>query len=511
MPEGLGPQEMLAFWRASQEAFWTAAGKSTTSCVPSDFGEQEWLVFDHWAESLLAASSDDESQVWLDAAKAIDSWRAVVAETLKRISVAFDVQRRALAGSGAELDWRILRDRWFAIAEAEFIQTLRSEPLLAAQRDCLRAGVRLWHELSPATRDVVREQRRAGATLRQTMASLGADLVPIATTAKDLVWRDGKVTLWRYRPMGRRNEALPPLLLCHGLIGRQTMTDLRPERSMVRQLLVSGADVFAIDWGDADAGDRDNGLDHYVGQMIPAAVEAACHASAVGKLVLFGICQGGTLAACHATRDPSRLAGLITAVAPFDFNAFTDDADPAHGILNLWIRSIPAEDFEALIDMDDNLSGDFIGLIFQQLNPVRTLAKYAVGMVDAGSDPHALTGFLAMENWLMDRPDLPGRLAKEWLLKLCQQNQLAERRLEICGESVDLGTLQLPVLNIYATADHITPAPSSQALARLAPRAQITPLALPTGHIGTFVSERSQPLLAPSIMSWLSRDAFTTP
>src|SRR5690606_21016182 len=99
-------------------------------------------------------------------------------------------------------------------------------------------------------------------TSARLAARLGLDSVRIATTPKDEVWRDGKAVLSRYRPLSGAPE-LGPLVICYGLIGRQTMTDLTPERSLVRNLLAAGVDVFVLDWGDAGPEDAGNGFDHY--------------------------------------------------------------------------------------------------------------------------------------------------------------------------------------------------------------------------------------------------------
>ena len=49
--------------------------------------------------------------------------------------------------------------------------------------------------------------------------------VAIATTPKDEVWRQDKVTLYRYRPLAE-TKISPPVLIVYGLIGRYTMADL---------------------------------------------------------------------------------------------------------------------------------------------------------------------------------------------------------------------------------------------------------------------------------------------
>ncbi|HXA23043.1 MAG TPA: hypothetical protein VNW90_12140 [Acetobacteraceae bacterium] len=43
--------------------------------------------------------------------------------------------------------------------------------------------------------------------------------VEIATTPKDLVWSQDKVSLFRYRPLAEQRIGVP-VLICYGLVGR---------------------------------------------------------------------------------------------------------------------------------------------------------------------------------------------------------------------------------------------------------------------------------------------------
>src|SRR5690606_3724678 len=166
------------------------------------------------------------------------------------------------------------------------------------------------------------------------------------------------------------------------------------------------------------------------------------------------------------------------------FHADSEDADPSHGLLNLWVRSLDEADLEAMVGASGNLPGELMGLVFDQLNPVRTVAKYAVDLPEAARDQRRLAIFLAMEKWLADRPDLPGALARDWLIGLYRRNELAAGRFRVAGRPVELGRIGVPVLNIHAAADHIIPPPCSRALARhVAPRLH-RELSLPTGHVG---------------------------
>ena len=505
MAEGQGFEDLMARWLEGQQQFWTAALNRPAFEDASAFAEPDWQAFDAVLDQLIGAALPEIGAAALQqATRAAARYRDVIRATWERVRVAFEAHRNAIRDPRAPApDWRLLRDRWFQIAEAEFIRTLRGPEFIAAQRDVIRTGIILWSGLPEPVRDLVREQRRGMQTALRTADALGVDGIPIAETPREIVWQKGRTTLSRYRPMAPAR--LGPVVICHGLIGRQTMIDLRPERSLVRNLLVAGVDVFVIDWGDAGPEDRDLGLDHFAGERMDEAVGAALTASGQEKLVLFGICQGGTLAACHAARFGEKLSGLITAVAPVDFHADIYDADPAHGILNLWVRSLEAEDVDALVAMEGNLSGVLLGAVFNQLNPVRTLAKYVVEMVSNATDPAAMATFMAMEKWLADRPDLPGRLARTWLNDLYRDNALIAGRMELLGKPIRLEDISAPVLNIFATGDHIVPAPCCRALGLKLAGRDYEELALPTGHIGAFVSARSQTLLAPGIVTWLHR------
>ena len=82
------------------------------------------------------------------------------------------------------------------------------------------------------------------------LSAIKDEQVQIATTPKDEVFKSDKVTLYRYRPLAERRIATP-VLIVYSLIGRYTMTDLQEDRSLIRNLLGQGLDVWVIDWGNA--------------------------------------------------------------------------------------------------------------------------------------------------------------------------------------------------------------------------------------------------------------------
>src|SRR6202167_1908605 len=95
----------------------------------------------------------------------------------------------------------------------------------------------------------------------RTLKELG-DL-PVGSSEKSCVHREDKVTLYRYAPLAR-SAGLPPLLICYAMINRPYVLDLQPDRSLIRELLFQGVDVYLIDWSYPDGADRFTPLQHYV-------------------------------------------------------------------------------------------------------------------------------------------------------------------------------------------------------------------------------------------------------
>ncbi|HYM34026.1 MAG TPA: hypothetical protein VET48_01455, partial [Steroidobacteraceae bacterium] len=86
-----------------------------------------------------------------------------------------------------------------------------------------------------------------------------------------------------------------------------------------------------------------------------------------------------------------------------------------------------------------------------------------------------------------------------WFYK---ENRLKNGGLSIGGQPVDLKKVTMPVLNIYATQDHIVPPASSACLEDLVRTSDYTTYTVPSGHIGIYVSSKSKELPA-TIAKWL--------
>jgi polyhydroxyalkanoate synthase len=326
--------------------------------------------------------------------------------------------------------------------------------------------------------------------------------VQIATTPKTLVFQQDKVTLHHYKPMAKQTIATP-VLIAYGLVGRYTMADLQEDRSLVRNLLAQGVDLYVVDWGSATRGDRWLTLDDYVDGYLDACVRHICESRGVDRITLLGICEGGVFTLAYAALHPERVQSLILTITPVDFHADKKSTRPNHGFINLWTRSMSGEDVDRLIEANGNLPGELMSFVFSMMTPLASLTKYNLGLYDVMDDEAKLMNFLRMEKWLQDRPHHPGEAAKQWLKDLYQDNKLVKGEFKLSGRKVDLRKLAMPVLNVYAQDDHIIPPGSSQALGKFVDRKKYTELPLPGGHVGVFVSSKSQGIVGKGVFNWL--------
>ena len=328
--------------------------------------------------------------------------------------------------------------------------------------------------------------------------------VQIATTPKDLIWSQDKVSLFHYRPLAEKRIGIP-VLLCYGLIGRWTMTDLQEDRSLVRNLLNLGVDLYVVDWGNPTRADRYLTLDDYILGYLDGCVTEIARRASVPKINLLGVCEGGVFTTAFAALEPDRVNTLSLAITPIDFHADMTEGRLGHGFLNIWTRSLTPEDVDRMIDANGSLPGEFMGAVFNQMSPMRSLLKYNFDMLDVVDDEKRLLNWLRMEKWIADRPDHPAEAAKQWLKDLYQQNKLVLNEWELDGRRVDLGNITMPVLNVFAKDDHIIPPATSRAIGPKLGTTDYTELALPGGHIGVFVGGRSQQLFAPAMATFLAQ------
>ena len=284
-----------------------------------------------------------------------------------------------------------------------------------------------------------------------------------------------------------------PLLITYALVNRWYMIDLEPEKSLLKALNDLGLDVYVIDWGYPDPADRFLDLDDYINEYINNCVDKVCQHSEAQQVNLLGICQGGTLSLCYTAIYPEKIKNLITMVTPVDFQTETN-------LLSLLARSV---DVDLAVSTYGNIPGEMLNDSYNSLMPMRLGIQKNLGMPNQLNTTESALSFLRMEKWIYDSPDQAGEAFRQFIKWFFQENRLIKDQITIGDYPVRLSAITQPVLNIFGAHDHLVPPDASLALGDHVGSKDYQALEIKSGHIGVFVSGKSQAIVPAKINEWL--------
>lgn len=324
--------------------------------------------------------------------------------------------------------------------------------------------------------------------------------VEVDNSAKTEVFSEDKVRLFHYEPLAEQ-KCKVPLLICYALVNRYYMMDLQSDRSLIGNLLRGGLDIYIIDWGYPAKMDQFLTMEDYIQGYLNNCVDFVRTETGHDEINLLGVCQGGTFSTIYTALNSEKIKNLVCMVAPIDFRS--DD-----GLLNIWARDL---NVDSLVDTYGVIPGSFMNAGFLMLKPFQLIIDKYVSMLDIMHNREALSNFVRMEKWIFDSPGQAGETIRKFIKDLYQGNKLIKGELEIGGERVSLKDVTCPLLNIYGTKDHLVPPECSRPLADLVGSTDTESMELPIGHIGMYVSSKSQKVLAPKIIEWCTEHSADAP
>ena len=333
--------------------------------------------------------------------------------------------------------------------------------------------------------------QESGRAVLKTMLGMGE--IEVGTSEKRCVYREDKIRLYRYAPLAR-SAGLKPLLICYAMVNRPYLLDLQPDRSFIRELLHAGLDVYLLDWGYPDGADRFSSFDDYVDGYLRRCVEFVLKEHAIDALTLLGVCQGGTMSLCYAALEPRQIAQLITMVTPVDFKT-------PENLLSKWAQHIDV----GLLTQSGNVSGDFLNLVYLSLMPFRLTQQKYVNLLQMQGDRVQLENFMRMEKWIFDSPDQPAAAFREFIQWFFQENRLIRGELTLAGNAVRLENVTAPVLNIFASKDHLVPPSASVPLGAHVGSKDYEALEIDAGHIGLYVGGKTRKTVPAAVVAWLRK------
>ena len=318
--------------------------------------------------------------------------------------------------------------------------------------------------------------------------------VEIGETQKTEIYAEDKLRLFHYN---RDTEASvkTPVLIVYALVNTYKMLDLQPDRSYIKNLLNLGLDVYLIDWGTPTKGDRFLTMDDYINTYINDCVDVIRKKHKIDKINIISICQGGTFSVIYTALHQDKIKNLVTQVTPVEFS--TND-----GLLFRWAKDM---DFDKLVEGYDGLiPGEFLNDGFNMLKPTQQFQKQQT-LMNMLDDKDKLLNFLRMEKWIAESPAQAGECYRQFMKDLYQKNLLIKNELVVGGKKVNLKNITCPVLNVYATQDHLVPPASSIPLCDNIASSDKETYSFGGGHIGVFVGSKSQKELAPAVAGFLKK------
>jgi polyhydroxyalkanoate synthase len=307
----------------------------------------------------------------------------------------------------------------------------------------------------------------------------------VGATPSQVRWSHGAVRLFKYdapAPTDGANapKVRAPVLLVCSMINRPYILDLLPGRSVVERLLAAGREVWLLDWGNPEQVDDERSLEDWALDIIPRALRQVQASSGVERVHVLGYCMGGTLSLLAMAREALPAASLIALATPVDFSE--------GGILSMWCRA-PGFDPQEIVKVYGHVPPHLLQPAFKMLDPVGMATKL-LHLEEKIDDDDFVRFFLAMETWLEDSVNFPGRAFADWV-ELYRSN------------TFDLSKVRGPILSIIAKEDYITPPAAALALERKAPNARHERIEWAGGHIGLATSGGAQRKLWPAVTAWL--------
>lgn len=333
--------------------------------------------------------------------------------------------------------------------------------------------------------NLVRDLEANGGDLLVTLADNGSFKVGenLATTPGKVVFRNRMFELIQYSPTTQTVHETP-LVMFPPWINKYYVLDLKPQSSMVKWIVDQGYTLFVVSWVNPDASYADVSLDTYIEEGFVEAVSQAKKICNVDAVNVTGYCIAGTTLSITLALMAQRGDNSIKSATLF--TTLTDFAD--QGEVGVFLSDDFVDGIEREVDKTGVLESFFMSRTFSYLRSNDLIYGPAIKSYMMGQAPPAFD----LLYWNGDGTNLPARMAVQYLRDLCQDNRFADGGLDICGTTVRLADVTVPVLAIACETDHIAAWPASYEGVRQMGSKDKTFVLSESGHISGIVNPPSK-------------------
>jgi polyhydroxyalkanoate synthase len=286
-------------------------------------------------------------------------------------------------------------------------------------------------------------------------------------------------TVFQYLAPEERTRHLP-VLLVPPLAAPTTCFDLRRGCSMAEHLLGLGHPTYLVDYGAIAFSDRELGLEHWVADVLPRAIEQVSAHAGGQPVQVVGWCLGGIMSLLALAARPDLPVNSVALVAsPFDFAQLRMFA-PIRAMSNITNGVFATMAYRAL----GGAPAPLVKRVFQ----LSTLDKYLTKPVAIATNLHDrdfLAQIEAVDHFVNHMYAYPGRTVGQLYHQLFRDNDLADGELTLGDHAIDLADVRVPVLAVAGKDDVLAPRAAVHHVGSLlanAPEVQLK--SGPGGHLG---------------------------
>ena len=315
----------------------------------------------------------------------------------------------------------------------------------------------------------------------------------VATTEGAVVYENEFFQLIEYKPITAKVYE-KPFLLVPPCINKFYILDLQPENSLIRYAVSQGHRTFVVSWRNPDESMAQKTWDDYIAHAAIEAIHTVQAITGAPKINALGFCVGGTILstalAVLAARSEKPVASATFLTTLINF---TDT-----GILDVFIDDNFVKFREQQMGQGGLLKGQDLASTFSFLRPNDLVWNYVVGNYLKGETPPPFD----LLYWNSDSTNLPGPFYAWYLRNTYLENNLVKPgKAKVCGESVDLRQLDLPVYVYGSREDHIVPIGGAYASTQVLPGKKRFVMGA-SGHIAGVIN----PPAAKKRSHWLRED-----
>ncbi len=268
----------------------------------------------------------------------------------------------------------------------------------------------------------------------------------LGTTEGSVVFRNEMFELVQYTPTTEKVYKTP-LVIFPPWINKFYILDLKEKNSLIKWIVDQGYTLFVVSWVNPDQSYADVGLSDYIEKGYLTAIEQVKEITGEKQINALGYCIAGTTLSLTLALMKKR--GDTSVKSATFFTTLTDFSD--QGEVGVFLDDGFVDGIEAECNKSGILDSYYMSRTFSYLRSNDLIYSPAIRSYMLGEAPPAFD----LLYWNGDSTNLPGRMAVEYLRGLCQRNEFADGGFNICGETLNIKEVSVPVCAIACETDHI--------------------------------------------------------